>query len=207
MRHSRCGLTLLEMLLVLAIIVIVGALALPRLTGSVRRQELTNAAIEVRGALTKARNLAMREGEPALLLYQPESRVYAIALGSADAQSLAAFQQTQAMLIQMATMTEDTLNANVGDTGATGNCGCEKLPQDVTFHMQGVTSAIGAGQGIGGSGTNQIQSQGNGAGGGNGGANPLTAASIFSPSQMAQVPSMVFYPDGSADEGVVMLKD
>ena len=50
-QHSesrRTGLTLLELLLVLSIIVVVSALTIPRLTGSARRQELTNAAKRVR---------------------------------------------------------------------------------------------------------------------------------------------------------------
>ncbi len=203
-QHSesrRTGLTLLELLLVLSIIVVVSALTIPRLTGSARRQELTNAAQRVRSTLTKTRNLAMREGEPAMFLFQPQSRVYASVLAASDPQSVAVFEQTQAMLMQMASVTEDAAMA-----GTTQNCGCQKLPMDVVFQQIGIA----------GTATPALAANGGGAGAGNAGAaasqgtiggSGASLGSLLSPTDMAQVPSVVFYPDGTADEQVVMLKD
>lgn len=60
----RKGFTLLEMILVLAVIVAVSALAYPTVSGWFRGETLRTASDTVRAAVAMARHLAIEEGEP-----------------------------------------------------------------------------------------------------------------------------------------------
>ena len=62
-RKRRDGLTLIEILLVLAIVIMVAALALPAMNGTFDAQRLTRAADMVRSDWSRARVEAIRSGQ------------------------------------------------------------------------------------------------------------------------------------------------
>ncbi len=102
--HSRrCGVTLLELMLVLALLVVIGSLAFPSIQGALDRQTLRKAGEQIRADLAKARNMAMRSGRIMVWEYQNEGSQYQIrpwAQGSdlieGDLQTLAASGSTTA---------------------------------------------------------------------------------------------------------------
>ena len=62
-RSRRAGFSLIELLLVMAILVFVGALTVPSIRQTFSRQSLTKSADRVRAAMGSARVKAIREGE------------------------------------------------------------------------------------------------------------------------------------------------
>ncbi len=101
--HRRYGVTLLELMLVLALLVVIGSLAFPSIQGALDRQMLRKAGEQIRADLAKARNMAMRSGRIMVWEYQSESAQYQIrpwAQGSdlveGDLQTLAASAGTTA---------------------------------------------------------------------------------------------------------------
>jgi prepilin-type N-terminal cleavage/methylation domain-containing protein len=62
MRNRGRGYTLMELLLVMAIIVALAAVSAPAFTGTLRRMSLSSAADTVRAELTRAHVMAMRTG-------------------------------------------------------------------------------------------------------------------------------------------------
>jgi prepilin-type N-terminal cleavage/methylation domain-containing protein len=75
---QRVGYTLMELLLVLAIIVIAAAAVTPRMTGLMRNVSLTSAANTVRAELTKAHVTAMRTGRVQVFNYELGGRKYKV---------------------------------------------------------------------------------------------------------------------------------
>jgi prepilin-type N-terminal cleavage/methylation domain-containing protein len=76
MRSPRrdAGFTLLELLLVVAILVIVGGIAIPSVTEGVRRHRLQASASMVAGKLTEARINALKRNRPTWLLIDTAAR-------------------------------------------------------------------------------------------------------------------------------------
>jgi prepilin-type N-terminal cleavage/methylation domain-containing protein len=72
------GFSLLELLIVLAIVVSVAGLAIPAMRGPLDKARLTSAAKEVQATLAKARALAIREGTAVQFRYEPGGRRYVI---------------------------------------------------------------------------------------------------------------------------------
>ena len=72
----RPAFTLMEMLLVLAILVITAALSAPALRGVMRNAELTSAAEKVRTEWTRGHVLAMKTGRIHVFRYEPNGRKY-----------------------------------------------------------------------------------------------------------------------------------
>ena len=81
------------MSLVLALLVVVFSMVVPRLMGTVSSRRLAYAADEVRAAFGKGRNTAMRSGETYQFLYLPESGVYTIVQQPTTLKSETAFDQ------------------------------------------------------------------------------------------------------------------
>jgi hypothetical protein len=67
----RRGVTLFELMLVLVVLVLIGALAWPALDRPLARQRLRYAGDQVRTSWARARNQAMTSGETCLFYYQP----------------------------------------------------------------------------------------------------------------------------------------
>jgi prepilin-type N-terminal cleavage/methylation domain-containing protein len=65
------GFSLLELLIVLAIVVSVAGLAIPAMRGPLDKARLTSAAKDVQASLAKARALAIREGTAVQFRYEP----------------------------------------------------------------------------------------------------------------------------------------
>jgi prepilin-type N-terminal cleavage/methylation domain-containing protein len=69
-RTLRRGLTLIEIILVLAILVVIGAIAIPTLQGSFTRASLHSSGDLLRGAFAKARLSAMQSGDTHAFRYE-----------------------------------------------------------------------------------------------------------------------------------------
>ncbi|MCA9266096.1 MAG: prepilin-type N-terminal cleavage/methylation domain-containing protein [Planctomycetales bacterium] len=78
-RDQRNGLTLLELLLVLSLIVVVSALALPKITQISSQRRLQAGGEQVIAAWMRARNTAMRTGQTQSFIALPDSGVFAVA--------------------------------------------------------------------------------------------------------------------------------
>ncbi len=77
-RHRRRGLSLLELLLVLALMVAVAALTLPSLRGPMENQRLRKSADAIRAEWNKARNRAMRTGRIQVFRFETNGSHYVV---------------------------------------------------------------------------------------------------------------------------------
>lgn len=77
-RCYRRGLTLLELLLVLAVLIVLTAVAWPSLSGLHHRQRLQQAAFTAQRQLASARVNAVRRGVPCEFRYEPGGRSYVV---------------------------------------------------------------------------------------------------------------------------------
>ncbi len=75
--------TLFEILLVLALMVVIAAISMPLLTSSIAHARLENSGGLVRAAWSKARLAAMQAGEPYVFRYEPKGSRYQIVCLSA----------------------------------------------------------------------------------------------------------------------------
>jgi Tfp pilus assembly protein FimT len=82
-RSLRPALTLVEVLLVLALLVVVGAVTAPIMTGSIDRARLIHSGDLLRGVWAKARLSAMQAGDTYAFRFEPKGSRYQIALVSA----------------------------------------------------------------------------------------------------------------------------
>ena len=77
-RRRHHGLTLLEILLVLALLVIIGAVAAPAIGRFVQTQRLRDSANLIRGEWSRARVQAMKSGRIHVFRYEPAGRQYVV---------------------------------------------------------------------------------------------------------------------------------
>ncbi len=78
-RRTTCqGITLLELILVMALMVVIASLAMPAMRGVFRRQMLRKAGEQIRVEWAKARNAAMRSGRIMVFEYQVGASMYRI---------------------------------------------------------------------------------------------------------------------------------
>jgi prepilin-type N-terminal cleavage/methylation domain-containing protein len=75
---GRIGFTLLELIVVLAILVVVGAMSIPLLQGTLLSSRLQSGATQVRSAMANARVKSMTSGVPMILEYELETDRYKI---------------------------------------------------------------------------------------------------------------------------------
>jgi prepilin-type N-terminal cleavage/methylation domain-containing protein len=73
------GLTLVEVILVLALLVVIGAVSVPLLESSFSRAGLHSAGDTLRGAWAKARLAAMQSGQTCVFRYEPSGSRFQIA--------------------------------------------------------------------------------------------------------------------------------
>jgi prepilin-type N-terminal cleavage/methylation domain-containing protein len=83
-KTRRPGYTLLEMMLVCAILVIIGALSVPTLASMQGSFKLNAAVDSVRGAWAEARARAIEEGRPYRFSVEPQGSSYRVAPDSPD---------------------------------------------------------------------------------------------------------------------------
>jgi prepilin-type N-terminal cleavage/methylation domain-containing protein len=74
------GLTLVEVILVLALLVVIGAVSAPLLEGSFSRAGLQSAADVVRGAWSKARIAALQSGQTHVFRFEPHGGRFQVVL-------------------------------------------------------------------------------------------------------------------------------
>lgn len=82
-RRIRPAMTLFELLLVLALLVVIGAVSIPLVSNSLTRARLDNSGELVRASWGKSRLAAMQAGEPYVFRYEPKGSRYQIARLSA----------------------------------------------------------------------------------------------------------------------------
>jgi len=75
---ERRGLTLVEVILVLALLVVIGAVSAPLLEGSFSRAGLNSAADLLRGVWSKARLAAMQSGKTHVFRFEPDGSRFQI---------------------------------------------------------------------------------------------------------------------------------
>jgi prepilin-type N-terminal cleavage/methylation domain-containing protein len=74
--NSRSGMTLLELMLVLALLVVVGAMAMPAFKGPFANQRLRKAGEMVRIEWNRARIQAMKTGQIQMFRYETDGRIF-----------------------------------------------------------------------------------------------------------------------------------
>jgi len=120
----RRGYTLMEMLLVLAVLVMVAALAAPAMTGIMRRATLTAAGDAVRTDFTRAHVKAMKTGRIQVFRYELNGRKYRVQPWIAGDDSLETNSQSGAT----EGLGMDVAGAPAADTGEE-----KELPEGTTF--------------------------------------------------------------------------
>ncbi len=114
----------MEIMLVLAILVAMGAVAMPLISGMMRGNKLRAASDQVRAAWGKARNLAMEQAKPYLFRFQPETGSYVVQPWSgADAEAVASTERATS------SDAEPTMSADGANNSAE-----KSLPDNIVFH-------------------------------------------------------------------------
>ena len=214
MRRST-GLTLLELILVLAIVVIVVSLAVPRLLGVAGRQALQGAAAEIHNGLLDSRTRAMRTGQSHWLIYAPESPYYAVLADPMTEAEWARWEQVQAELQQR--VSQLAMAREVRASTALGTAAVRTLPRDTRFiDSAAVSASLGAAGVVSGSfgnapGVNASSGGTAGAASGGGmsgmGAGMPGGGTGVSPTPQLAFPAVRFGPDGSSDDGLIVIAD
>ena len=127
-RTSRRALSLLEMMLVLAVLVAVGAMVLPALHGPLEDQRLLKSADLIRAQWTKARVTAMKNGRMYVFRYVTATDQYAIEPWSGEVDATEASQEAltgQTLPLPQATTEKRHMLGVAG----------QRLPDGVQFFM------------------------------------------------------------------------
>lgn len=77
-QDNRHGMTLIEVVLVVAVLVVIASLASPSLLGMMETQKLRKSAEVMRGAFAKTRLSAMKSGRIQMFRYQYDTGTYAV---------------------------------------------------------------------------------------------------------------------------------
>ena len=174
-RPPRAGLTLLEIVIVLALLVILGAVAAPIFAGTIRRQRLRSAAESVRAEWMRAHIQAMKTGRIHVYRFQSGDRHFEIIpwVAADDALESSTTADTATTSSGMATASGTTAGGVELNEGP-------GLPEGVIFvggNAQSDSRALTVEEALGGS-----------AGGGGQWGAPI-----------------LFYPDGTASEAYVIV--
>ena len=120
--------SLMELMLVLAILVAVAGLVMPALHGPLNDQRLLKSADLIRAQWTKTRVAAMKNGQMYVFRYVTASDEYAIEPWTADADALEA--APQALLDE----SPELLRVDTGKAQPLGIAG-QRLPEGVQFYL------------------------------------------------------------------------
>ncbi|MCR9120555.1 MAG: prepilin-type N-terminal cleavage/methylation domain-containing protein [bacterium] len=126
--HRRDAFTLMEILLVLAILVVVSGLAVLAITGPLRAERLRQSGLMMRAEWNQARVNAMRSGRIYVFRFQSGTGIYTIEPWFAEDDFLEAGQNVTA---ESATSDETT---ETDDAEMEAPPGAKKLPDGVVFH-------------------------------------------------------------------------
>jgi Tfp pilus assembly protein FimT len=149
------GLTLVEVLLVLALLVVISAVAVPILEGSFTRASLQNGGDLLRAAWSRARLAAMESGETCAFRYEVRGSHYQIttldSLGTSDSESLPEMEDSQQDPFDLARLSHDRLPDGVvfadGDVAASSQVAATLGPAStgawsmpILFYADGTSS-------------------------------------------------------------------
>jgi type II secretion system protein H len=149
--RKRPGFTLLEMLLVLALMTALAAIAVPSLQGPLADRRLRSGAEEVRAAWLTARSEAMTSAQIYMFRYEPQTGNYTIGPWDGDQAALDATSTASAGIAGSVTtlpegvtfiggvQQQDTRAATGGSGGSIG--GGSSAPA-VLFYTDGSTSTV-----------------------------------------------------------------
>ena len=87
-RNDRVGFTLIEMIMVVAILILIAALSIPAVSRSFSSQKLNKSVDLVRTQMNRARIKALKTGEVYGFFYEPQGTTYRIAEFNAQAQDI-----------------------------------------------------------------------------------------------------------------------
>lgn len=182
--ESRRGFTLLELMLVLAILVTLGAIAAPRLVDVFERQKLNGSASNLRLAFDQARLDAMQTGQAQVFACTLESNEYTIKplmlqSDMANAGAGATVMTSAGTVVE----TQDTGMVQAADLSEVSEA--EKLEEDISFVSCNVASDMRA-YAV----AQESQSSGTG---------DMSTQTVNS--------QIIFYPDGSTSTAEVQIKN
>lgn len=132
---QRSGLTLLEVMIVLAISVSLLAIAWPRVRRLTERSALKQAALEVKAALAEARERAIRQGTEVAISYVPNASRFSIAMSSkeqTDHRDASRLENSQNRLMQ----DEENPAVSIASRSKQSLIDVRSLPDDVVFMSQ-----------------------------------------------------------------------
>ena len=130
-RTSRRALSLLEMMLVLAVLVAVGAMVLPALHGPLDDQRLLKSADLIRAQWTRARVTAMRNGRMYVFRYVTATDQYAIEPWSGEVDATEASQDALTLDTQQSLAIDPEIDQKRHLLGVSG----QRLPEGVQFFL------------------------------------------------------------------------
>jgi Tfp pilus assembly protein FimT len=177
----RRGITLLELMLVLALLVMIGAMSYPALQVPFQMQTLRKGGEVVRVEWSKARIRAMKSGQIQMFTFQPETGSYSI----------------QPYFTEQDVLEADALHSGAGAMGAATatpqmaqqseleSAQPRELPEGVVFATVEVETDLRA---------LQVQQQQL--------TNPMANMTTMDPNQP---PPILFYPDGTTSDAKVVL--
>jgi len=182
--RGRRAFTLLELMLVLAIIVAIGAVAVPAFTGVFDRQRLSASAEKIRLELDRARLAAMKTGQAQMFECVPGAGQYSVHPMSQQADLINSGEGATVMTAA-GTIAETTSNGMLTAASATSLSGAVKeLEEKITF-----VSCIVAAD----SRAYNVAQQ------------TMTSAGQVSLTNVGQV--IIFYPDGSTSNAEVRVQN
>lgn len=130
-RTSRRALSLLEMMLVLAVLVAVGAMVLPALHGPLDDQRLLKSADLIRAQWTRARVTAMKNGRMYVFRYVTATDQYAVEPWSGEVDATEASQEALTLDTQQSLATDPEIDQKRHLLGVAG----QRLPEGVQFFL------------------------------------------------------------------------
>ncbi|MFO0790252.1 MAG: prepilin-type N-terminal cleavage/methylation domain-containing protein [Pirellulales bacterium] len=152
---KRHGLTLIEVVLVLSLLVIISAVSMPYLDGAFSRAHLSGASDMVRGAWAQARLQAMESGEAQVFRCEPKGSRFQLTslnkLGMPESSSQAREASDEDRAAQKSNQeSESTSDSDSGSSSGSDSewspedilrLGIERLPDDVNFAMAEVSAS------------------------------------------------------------------
>ncbi len=182
----RGGFTIFELLLVLALLVIIGAVAVVGLSGSLSGQQLRSGGDEIRIAWTQARIAAMKSGRIHVFRYMPGERQYIVEkwIGESDLTEGTLEEElapAAAVSGPAASTTGEADEASIRAATTGGEAG--RLPKGVTFVDGSITE------------TNRSLFA------------EEDAAGTGAAADGAWSPPVLFYPDGQTSDAYVVLRN
>ena len=178
-RTQRAAFSLIEVILVLAILVAISAIVVPSVSDSLRRQRLRSSADSLRGQWERARLTAMKTGQAQIFSCVPETGDYTIEPYMSDTDILSASAGATVMT-SGGPVVQATSDATTTMPAASSTEG-KQLEEGITFVSCAVSTDMRA--------VTVAQSQGG-------------MAAVGAMNQ-----SVMFYPDGSTSTAEVTVQD